>query len=306
MSNDTPLFSPHKPGDDLADKVLSRIEEEHVVPRSRWYFWVKDRALWVLLVGCLVIGAASAAAMLFVFANAGWEYRALTHDGWASFLLETAPIVWISICIGVVVAVIENIRHTKTGYRYSFSLLLGFGILATLVGGVFFYLSGFGKRVEEDIGPRLHLIRRPVTERQQSMWMNPAKGLLAGEVVSVADNAATFRLRTFDGQEWTIDGQYLNDRSRDVLARFPLVRVIGIPMNPTEQTGATFRSCFVFPWQTIEGLPMQRPPQAVRIFFARVAVPLETNGEGARTTACEGVRPYAFLKHLQSELRYEE
>jgi hypothetical protein len=292
MQTDPHNMSSPRPSDNFAEKVLERIQEERVVPRPRWQFFVRENLPWVLLLACLVIGAAAAAAMMFAFANAGWKFRVLTHDSWLSFLIETAPFVWILIFIAVVAAVIENIRHTKTGYRYPFSTLLVLGLLGTLVGGALFYAAGIGKRVDEEIGPRFHLVRRTVAFQQQHLWTNPVRGLLAGEVVAVEDGGARFRLRTFDGTEWMVNGEDLNAQSRAVLTHVRFVRVVGVPLSTPDAGGATFQSCFVFPWELIE--PM------------RIPLPSATNSDPLRTTECEGVRPYAFLKKLQSEFRYEE
>lgn len=308
MQNDSHNAPTQQPSDDLAGKVLGRIQEEKVVPRPRWQFLVKDHLAWVLLALCLMIGAAAAGAMMFTFANAGWTYRMVTHDSWISFVIETAPVVWILIFVGVIVAVIENIRHTKHGYRYSFSILLVFGLLGTLVGGALVFASGLGKRVDEEIGPRLHIIRRPAVVQQQRIWSNPSKGLLAGEIVSMEDGAATFRLRTFDGKEWMVNGEDLNDQSRKVLSRSRLVRVIGVPLEQPDENGSTFRSCFVFPWEVMGAPSRPGDPHASRLLFIQMTSPppQETNPPEPRTTECEGVRPYAFLKKLQSEFHYEE
>jgi len=302
MSND--LLSPQPPSEDLATKVLDRIEEEHVTPRPRWQFSVTRVGQWVLLVACLLFGAAVAAALIFAFVNAGWEFRSLTHDNWFAFISETAPVAWILIFVVLLISVIENFRHTKTGYRYRLSILLIAGLVGTLIVGGLLFAAGVGERFDQEIGPRLHLVRRPVMTQQQQMWTNPVRGLLAGEVISIDPDASVFRLRTFDGNEWTVAADDLSQKSRDALFQSRLVRVVGLPISAgiAPASGAVFRSCIILPW-LIRGLPgdMMVPPPTVASQM-RVSIKAERNALTDRTTDCESSRPYLILK----KLRYDE
>lgn len=284
---------------DLAQKVLERIEEERLAPRPRWQFFIKNQLFWLLLGVSVFLSAAAAGAMLFAFANAGWEFRDVTHDGVTAYFLETIPFVWIVVLVGILFLAYENIRHTKTGYRYPASAVLAFILLGTVVGGMALYVTGVGGRVEEEIG--LHLpLHRPMLMKQRVFWTNPSRGLLAGRVISFEPDFRLFRLRTFDGKEWTINGEALSSRSRDTVSRERLVRVVGIPVDPASADGATFRSCFVLQWETIGFMHRPAPdPFAVPLPPPSDGERDERNPFEPRSTECKGVRPYRTIKALQ-------
>lgn len=239
--------------EDFADKILDRIEEEKMVPRPRWQFWVKNAMFWALWVVSTVVAAVAASAIAFAWVNAGWEFREITHAGLIPFLLEMMPLVWLVALAVVLFAAHENIRHTSTGYRYPLVMILGLSLLVVVLLGVGLFLTGVGAHVEEAVGQHIP-IHRPVLVRQQMYWTNPARGLLAGEVVSVDPNGGVFHLRTMDGNEWQIVAGGLTDPSRATLQQFPMVRVIGIPAATSTATPMIFHACAVFPWR-VQGGP---------------------------------------------------
>jgi hypothetical protein len=71
---------PNVTSEDLAHKVLDRIDEEHVVPRPKWQFTIKDRLFWVFWILSVLLGSLLAATLVFVLVNSGWEYRVVTHQ----------------------------------------------------------------------------------------------------------------------------------------------------------------------------------------------------------------------------------
>jgi hypothetical protein len=245
----------HQP---LAEKVLEQIEEQHVAPRPRWVFVVRNLAFWGLWILSLLIGAAAMAAALFVFTNAGWEFREVTQPQFVSFLLENIPILWIVALVLMLVLGIENLRQTKAGYRYPMLALLGLNLLGSAVLGYGLFRLGAGQFVDQEVGGRIPF-HRPVLVIQERAWTHPEQGLLSGAVTAIQSDQSHFTVRTFDGDEWIVSADDVSDKGRNVLVHVPFVRVVGVPV-VEDATGTVFHACFVFPWE-INGGRFPAPPK---------------------------------------------
>ncbi len=278
---------------DLASEVLHRIEEEHVTPRPRSYYILKNVAFWVLWLISLVAGSFAVAAAWFAVANADWPFWSVTHDNALQFFFEVVPLVWLIASVLMTVLGYKNLRRTKHGYRYPLILIVCVTLAGSLLGGTLLYRIGIGRLVEEEVGRRIPLYR-PLIEQRRKVWVDPSRGLLAGDVLSVDPGYHAFVLRTFDGRQWSVSADDLSDRDRAVLNQETQVRVIGVP--PTTSSTNTFHSCFVFPWEI---------PHLHRSFFFMSGGSImphpfdERNGSDERSTECKGVRPYMVLKALR-------
>lgn len=275
--------------EDLAHKVLDRIEEEHVVPRPKWQFTVKDRLFWVFWILSIVLGSLLAAALVFSFVNSGWEYRVLTHKNIFGFVWQVLPLIWIIALLGALLLAHENLRHTSRGYRFPLVSIVGLSLLVTVIGGFLFYVAGAGRVVDEQVGGRIPSYR-PVLKRQQQMWSQPEQGLLAGKVLEFDQEQALLRLRGFDGNLYLINTQDLAEDSNDVLVERESVRVIGVFAKPNDGPEKPyFRPCYVFPWDAKE---KSRNVLQVKCDPERII-------EEPRSIECKGLIPYEILKTLR-------
>ncbi len=278
----------HNP--DLASKVLDRIEMEQVVPLPKWKFTVKDRLFWVFWVLSIILGSLVAGALLFAFVNAGWEYRIVTHQHLFGFVMQVLPTVWIVAVVGAMLMAYENFRHTSRGYRVPLLAVIGFSLLGIMLGGLFFYASGAGKLVEEQVGSRIPLYR-PVNVRERSVWSQPGQGLLGGEVLDIDNEAQSFRLRGFDGSIYVMGLSDLASDSQELLMERNVVRVIGIFAKDGDGPEKPFfRPCYIFPWDSRVGGVSKR---------GGVACGDERTVEKSRSTDCKDSVPYEILKTLR-------
>lgn len=280
---------PNVISEDLAHKVLDRIDEEHVVPRPKWQFTVKDRLFWVFWILSVLLGSLLAATLVFVLVNSGWEYRVVTHQNLFGFVMQFLPTVWVVALLGALLLAYENFRHTSRGYRVPLVAIIGVSLLITVLGGLFFYVSGAGRVFEEQVGARIPAYRT-VKMRQKMIWSQPEQGLLAGEVLEFNQAQATLRLKGFDGNLYFMYTQDLADDSRDLLVERDPVRVIGVFAKPTDGPNQPFfRPCYVFPWE-----PKERSQNLLN-----VKCDDERIFEEPRSTECKGLIPYEILKTLR-------
>lgn len=280
---------------DLSKKILERIDEERLAPRPAWQFAWKNRLYWGLWALSLALASIASSAVLFSFANSGWEFAVLTHDGTANFLLSVLPTAWLVAAGVVLFLAYENYRQTKHGYRIPFMAAIGLSLLGAAVGGVVLYAAGVGQLVDEDFGG-IFPAYRTVMARQQSTWVHPDRGLLAGEVLDVDGDFRSFRIKSFDGTVWILGGDELTPKSRELLLRHKLVRVVGF-MVDDGNGNLVFKPCFVFPWEVKGGTPDRSAKPLIPV------VPFERKIAEVRSTDCKGVRPYDYLRRLQDGQR---
>jgi hypothetical protein len=284
--------------DEVANKVIDLIEQEHVTPRPRWQFALKERALWSAAVLALVLAAAASGVMVFSVVNSGFEWHRVTHPGLLPFILDALPLFWLAIFIAALFVAYENVRHTGKGYRYSFVLLIVGGSVIALAGGAAVYGTGLGSEVDHRLGSRIPL-HKPTIEQQKALWNQPEQGLLAGEIIEISKDFSLVTIKAFDGATWRVNGEDLRIRDCQALIQSKEIRFVGLPVKRTEANGETsvFHACFAIPWE-VRGMPSPRPRQ-VRSDLSQILS--DTKFTSERSTDCKGVRPYQFLKSLRNE-----
>lgn len=278
--------------DHLTKRVLGRIESEHLVPRSRAEFIFKNYFFWTLGALAVALGAFAFAATLFEITNVDWRLSPATHPNFFAFFFAAAPFLWIVILTIFIIIGYINIRRTNHGYRYSLAIIALGAVLTSLTLGTGLYAVGLGGGIEEAIGDHPPFYR-PIILTERSWWLTPAKGLLGGQVASVATNATSFTLRDFSGRVWDVDGSDLHNPDLATVARGGIVRVVGVPVTAMS---SVFHACFVFPWETRGssfGAPLPPP----------LATLASTSGKGATATdsdMCKNIRPYRQLRNIDN------
>lgn len=270
----------------LAKRVFARITEEHLTPRPRWEFVFENYFFWGLGAFAVLLGASAFSAIIFEVANVDWRLSGVTHSDFVSFFFDAAPILWVIVFALFLLIGYLNVRRTNHGYRYPLKVIALGAILTSLTLGSAMFASGFGGAVENITGDQIPF-HRSIQNRVHSWWFAPEKGLLGGEVLSVAPDVSSFVLRDFKGTLWTIDGSELRAQDLTTVARGGSVRVVGLPVRPGEAV-ATFRACFVLPGNFQHGSPT---PLAIVASTSERSV---MAGKGI----CESIPPYQQLRRI--------
>ena len=202
---------------------------------------------------------------------------------------QVAPLLW-TLALALFLALgYANIRRTKRGYRYPLPLIALGAVLTSMALGFGLYASGAGGAIEAGIGDHPPFYR-PIALEERSWWQGPERGVLGGEVLSVA-TGTSFSLKDFSGTVWQIDAADLRAPDIAALSVGTLVRVVGAPLATT--TDQSFHACFVFLWETPPGVSQNTPR------------PLQLGDEitpgHERSDICKGIRPYGALHALHGE-----
>lgn len=281
----------------IARRVLRRIGCENISPRPRWEFMAKNYFFWTLGALAVALGALAVAATLFEITNVDWRLSAATHPDFFAFFLAAAPFFWIIALAFFILIGYLNVRRTNHGYRYPLIVIALGAVLTSLALGSGLYMIGFGGKIDGAIGDHPPFYR-PILIEERSWWLAPEKGLLGGQITSVAPNAASFALRDFSGKLWNVDESDLHNPDLATVARGGIVRIVGLPAGQAGlpvSTTTTFHACFVFPWKTHEGFrdePLQPP-------LAAIASTSQKNATTTRSDACKNIRPYRQLRSIE-------
>ena len=285
------MITNHNDGDGhLAQRVLKRITGEHLVPRPRWEFLFRNYSFWTLGALAVALGAFAFSAALFEVANVDWRLSVATHANFLSFFLAAAPFLWVFILVLFILVGYVNIRRTKHGYRYPLAIIAFGAVLTSLTLGSGLYAAGLGGELEEAVGDHPPFYR-PILIEERSWWLAPEKGLLGGQIVSRASDAASFALRDFNGRTWEVDGSDLRGSDLAAVARGGVVRIVGVP---TAATSSVFHACFVFPWKTYDSF-LDEPLMPFSVIIASTS---ERSPAPPRSDICKGIRPYQQLRVL--------
>ncbi len=203
----------------LADTILKKVEDEKITPIPAWYFTLVNIGFWAMWAASLLLGGASMTMIIFMLVHAGWEFQPVVTPSPARFLGLVIPYLWIASLGVMVVLSWFQIRHTRHGYKYSFTWLIIVSLLASIIFGFAGYLFGVGRLID-NAGWRY---AGPVYERFQPQPlknMPQEYGLLAGVVVEKPADQLVI-IRTFNGERWTVSVARLSSQD---LAKLEEVR----------------------------------------------------------------------------------
>jgi hypothetical protein len=231
---------------DLKSQILTKIESEAVVPRSRLFFNGCQLGLWLLWLLTALIGAAAIAVTLFIFSYQNFAMYEITHPNFFDFVMDIVPLLWFLVIISTLALAVFNVRHTKSGYRYPLWQIISSSLLLSVIGGLSLHVFGMGFTLDKKLG--LITSHYESQERfEQKMWQQPEKGRLVGHLTEgEAVLPVPYIIFTdIKDNQWQMNIDDLNIDDINNLNSQKKVRILGI-----DNSGAvlSFHACAVFPW----------------------------------------------------------
>jgi hypothetical protein len=190
--------------DNLGDKVLRKIKEECICPKPRWQFLLKDYFIWFLFLIALLLGALAFCVALYVLTTNDWDLYQYLHTSFVGHILISIPYIWIIFLAIFVLIAHYNFKHTKSGYRRETYFVVGLSVVGSLFFGAFLHTLGTGEKIEEFVEASVPMYEKiACCGARKDIWDQPARGLLAGKIVTVMDER-NFELRDFSGFDWQV------------------------------------------------------------------------------------------------------
>jgi len=159
----------------MCDRIMSRIDEEAILPCPRWQFMCIHSGVWCLWAVSVIAGAIAVAVMFYVGNHARFELYEATHETPLSFFVEVLPYLWVGVFILMAAFAYYNLRHTKHGYKYPFTHIILSSIIFSVAGGVVLQLFGVGYLIDTSLSHGMPT--DPSFGRmERKMWQSPAEG----------------------------------------------------------------------------------------------------------------------------------
>jgi heme/copper-type cytochrome/quinol oxidase subunit 2 len=184
-------------------EILEKLQELRIKPRARWHFLLKNYAIWISGVVALLVGAASVSVIIYLSSYNDFSIRQDINKSLGEMLLLTLPYFWLLFLGLFIFVVYYNLKHTKTGYRYSVWTITFVAVGGSMFLGCIFFAAGLGKELDEVLGQNAPLYGEMINPRVD-FWSNPEEGRLIGVIVSQTDDG-NFVLIDKDQHEWTVE-----------------------------------------------------------------------------------------------------
>lgn len=233
--------------DSVKDSVLERLEREGITPRSRWYWLTYEYSFWGAWLLSVVLGAVALAVLSFTSLYIGYSLYEATHAGFATYLLDVLPYLWLVAFAGLTLIAHFNLRNTKRGYKYPLYLVVGSSFGFSVIGAMVLHYVGAGYYLDRYLGENLESYHSRV-EFETLAWQNPMAGRLLGQVEPsgmVSKQVVVFT--DIKQEKWPMLTEELRELDTELLLSGKKVRVLVATTSMNIEDG--FVACAVFPWE---------------------------------------------------------
>lgn len=208
----------------LQNTVLERIKQEDISPKPKWEFLVKEYLVWASAGFLVVLGGVSIATAISIVVMGDWDILEFLGHTPLSYTLVSLPYAWIVSLLGFMFLADYNIRHTKTGYKFSLLKLMAGIVFSSVFLGILLCSIGVGLAVDRVMTQHVPLYTQ-VGNRRAINLMHPEFGALVGKVIDQHEDGWT--VKDLRRTEWIVivdEADILGDPSS--LVGMP-VRILG-------------------------------------------------------------------------------
>lgn len=256
-----------KPESDLKQTIFNKIESENVCPRSRLFFVCKETLVWILWVISVVVGALAVAVSLFVMSHKSYALYEATHENFFTFFVEALPYIWFVLFLIMAFTAVNNLRHTKRGYRYPIWLILSSSLVVSIVGGAALQLFGFGYTIDHNLGEQMKMYMSQ-EKLEKVLWQAPEDGRLIGrQMTNRTISSTSVMFEDSKGELWNLNVEELTDMDIMLLQSEKPVRVVGAA---TDIPLRKFHACGAFPWMLDRSMKLEELSLERKAFLERV------------------------------------
>jgi hypothetical protein len=169
----------------IENKILQKIKDENLRPKSLWYFLVKDYSLWSMVFVSVILAALSIAPIIFIIQNLELGYvKHITNNPY-TFVFFILPYPWIILCCLTTYLATLAWEKTSHGYRFPGTKVFVCSLLTSLALGVVLNMWNFGRRVDDEFHTASFGNYKSFAEKRNEFWFNPSEGRIIGAVTNI-------------------------------------------------------------------------------------------------------------------------
>lgn len=184
-----------------SEKLLQKIREREVRPLPRWRFTLRNSLILSAFLVSALLGALAFSVILFAVQQTDFNVVSHLSHSRLELFLGLLPIFWIVLLVVFLLIAIYSIQYSPKGYKLSAAKLVGYSAALSILLGTLFFVTGGAQRLEHAFAINLSLYES-INEKKVKLWSMPEEGYLSGEIQEM--DVETFRLKDFNGKEWTI------------------------------------------------------------------------------------------------------
>ncbi len=233
-------------------EILDKLKKEKIEPKSKWQFLLKDYFVRFLGIISVLVGGVAVSVIIFTVMNSNWESYRFLSGSLLEHIIRTAPVFWIILLGTFIVFADYNFKHTKRGYKYSLTQVVGVSVLVSILLGIFFYQIGLSHITDKVFEKRLPGYMSVEKRKEMIFDHHPKENLLVGSV-TLSERSDIWIFQEMNGREWEVVPIDLTEKDYFTLDNFEKVILIGEKIDET-----SFRACGVRPWEIIGGLKKRK------------------------------------------------
>ncbi len=227
---------------DLSQSVLDQIKKDHICPRPRWHYMLKDGIFWFIFFASVLLGSIGIAVIIYAFFDTDFDLLSYVPTNRMGHFLQMIPIYWIGLFTIFAGLAVWGAQHTKKGYRYSVLWILVINLMISSVFGGMIYFSGGSERMERIFSRGMPFYKH-FKDRREHLWKKVGEGLLGGEIIELRENKILL-LNDLDQKEWEVDYAAVKFRRPIELKTGMRVRMLGKKLSDNR-----FKAERIRPWR---------------------------------------------------------
>ncbi|MFC1640569.1 hypothetical protein ACFL2D_00810 [Patescibacteria group bacterium] len=187
----------------VTKEALQKIKDEKITPKPKWQFLLRSWIMWAVFGLSLVLGSLATSVLIYLITNSDFNIHKELERSFAEHVILSIPYIWFVVMAGSLLIAVFNYQHTDKGYKHKPIIIWVASVLVSIIGGVILFFTGFGNVIDDTVSDALPGYK-DFREKKAELWVQPDKGLLAGEVIEIEDDKMLI-LETFTDEEWEVD-----------------------------------------------------------------------------------------------------
>lgn len=214
---------------DFSQRVLDKIEHEHVRPVPRWAVLLQRVMAWGITVTSILFAALFCSLLVIAIQHIDYDVMRAAHPGSALFFLgQYIPVLWIVFFVAFCVLVIFLLRRETHAYRYRRFAVAGLVGVGVILIGLFLELLQVSDQAEQYVERGFPSVARPWMMRGRVL-PRPEDGILVGRVIDLTQGG--LRLERPSGSEIAIEDRRLPMEVWEVRFSTGTVQVLRLHLN---------------------------------------------------------------------------
>ncbi len=186
----------------LSSKIMDRIKDQKMTPKSRAYFVFLNVLLILAIIFSIVIGSLAIAIIIRHVSLTDWELAHKFSGGKIRAFFVLLPYLWLIFILFAIFFADQLFRHTQTGYRRKSWVIILTSILLSLNFGYILYLVKLDKPFENILMSNVPFYKTWEKEKDR-LFAAPDMGVLAGQILEI-NSEKEWVLMDFADHKWLV------------------------------------------------------------------------------------------------------